>query len=87
MRPRPERAPTTKVIIYMGDEISWGQVAQLELNFKEQDAIYSDVRTYWYTSSLQSDDDPQEGENVLFPHTWVPRFGLVQLDEQVASLV
>ncbi len=30
--------------------------------------------------------DPQERDNVLFPHTWVPKAALPQLEEHVASL-
>jgi len=30
--------------------------------------------------------DPGERENVLFPHTWVPRVALPQLKEHAASL-
>jgi arylsulfatase len=31
-------------------------------------------------------NDPQELDNVLFPHTWVLKTGLPQLEEHVASL-
>jgi arylsulfatase len=30
--------------------------------------------------------DPQERDNVLFPHTWIPKASLVQLEEHVKSL-
>ncbi len=31
-------------------------------------------------------NDPQECDNVLFPHTWVPKAALPQPEEHVASL-
>ena len=31
-------------------------------------------------------NDPQERDNVLFPHTWVPKAALPQLEAHVASL-
>ncbi len=31
-------------------------------------------------------NDPQERDNVLFPHTWVPKAALPQLEEHVTSL-
>jgi arylsulfatase len=30
--------------------------------------------------------DPQERDNVLFPHTWVPKAALRQLEEHIGSL-
>jgi arylsulfatase len=30
--------------------------------------------------------DPREGDDVLFPHTWVLKVGLPQLEEHVVSL-
>ena len=32
-------------------------------------------------------NDPQELDNVIFPHTWVLKAGLPQLDEHAASLL
>lgn len=31
-------------------------------------------------------DDPQERDNILFPHTRIPKAALPQLEEHVASL-
>ena len=31
-------------------------------------------------------NDPYESDNVLFPHTWVLKAGLPQLEDHVASL-
>ena len=31
-------------------------------------------------------NDPQEKNNVLFPHTWVPKAALPQLQKHIASL-
>ena len=31
-------------------------------------------------------NDPQERDNVLFPHTWIPKAALPQLEEHVRSL-
>ena len=31
-------------------------------------------------------NDPQERDNVLFPHTWIPKAALPQLEEHIVSL-
>jgi arylsulfatase len=31
-------------------------------------------------------NDPQERDNVLFPHTWVPKAALPQLEKHIVSL-
>jgi arylsulfatase len=70
----------------MGNDIFGVKWQNWKLNFKEMDAIMSEVRTYPTPRLYNLISDPQESENVLFPHTWVPRLALVQLEEHLASL-
>ena len=74
------------VIVYMGEEIFGVKWRNWKVNFKEQDTIFSEKRTYGTPRVYNLLADPQESENVLFPHTWVPKAALVQLGEHVASL-
>ncbi len=74
------------VIVYMGNDIFGVKWKNWKLNFKEMDAIMSEVRTYPTPRLYNLISDPQESENVLFPHTWVPRLALVQLEEHIATL-
>jgi arylsulfatase len=44
------------------------------------------LREYTMPRAYNLMNDPQERDNVLFPHTWVPKASLPQLEEHVASL-
>ncbi len=74
------------VIVYMGDEIFGVKWRDWKVNFKEQDTVFSETRTYGTPRVYNLLTDPQERVNVLFPHTWVPKAALGQLAEHVASL-
>jgi arylsulfatase len=74
------------VIVYMGDDIFGVKWRNWKVNFKEQDTIFSETRTYGTPRVYNLLADPGESENVLFPHTWVPKAALTYLADHVASL-
>jgi arylsulfatase len=73
-------------IVYMGADIFGVKWRNWKLHFKEQDAWSGVLRTYTMPRAYNLLTDPQERDNVLFPHTWVPKAALGQLEEHVASL-
>ena len=73
-------------VVYMGNDIFGVKWRDWKLHFKEQDAWNAILRTYTMPRVYNLLRDPQERDNVLFPHTWVPKAALPQLEEHVASL-
>jgi arylsulfatase len=73
-------------VVYMGNDVFGVKWQDWKLHFKEQDAWDSILRTYTMPRVYNLMNDPQERDNVLFPHTWVPKAALGQLEEHVASL-
>jgi arylsulfatase len=73
-------------IVYMGNDVFGVKWRNWKLHFKEQDAWHTILRTYTMPRVYNLMNDPQERDNVLFPHTWVPKAALPQLEEHVASL-
>jgi arylsulfatase len=73
-------------IVYMGAEIFGVKWRNWKLHFKEQDAWSGVLRTYTMPRLYNLLSDPQERDNVLFPHTWVPKAALRQLEDHIASL-
>jgi arylsulfatase len=73
-------------VVYMGNDVFGVKWRDWKLHFKEQDAWNSILRTYTMPRVYNLMNDPQERDNVLFPHTWVPKAALPQLMEHVASL-
>jgi len=73
-------------VVYMGNEVFGVKWRDWKINMKEQDAWNTPLRTYTMPRVYNLMSDPQEKSNVLFPHTWVLKAGLPQLDEHVASL-
>jgi len=73
-------------IVYMGDEIFGLKWRDWKLHFKEQTGWNGALREYTMPRVYNLINDPQETDNVLFPHTWVPKVALRQLEEHVASL-
>jgi arylsulfatase A-like enzyme len=65
------------VIVYMGEEIFGVKWRNWKVNFKEQDTVFSETRSYGTPRVYNLQADPQESENVLFPHTWVPKVAWV----------
>ena len=73
-------------VVYMGNDVFGVKWRDWKLHFKEQDAWNTILRTYTMPRVYNLMNDPQERDNVLFPHTWVPKAALPQLGEHVASL-
>ena len=73
-------------IVYMGNDIFGVKWKNWKLHFEEQDAWNSIKNTYTMPRVYNLYDDPQERNNVLFPHTWVPKAALKQLEEHILSL-
>lgn len=73
-------------IVYMGDEIFGVKWKNWKLHFEEQESWNAIKQTYTMPRVYNLYADPQEKNNVLFPHTWVPRLALEQLTEHIISL-
>jgi arylsulfatase len=73
-------------IVYMGNDVFGVKWRDWKLHFKEQTGWNGVLREYTMPRLYNLMDDPQERDNVLFPHTWVPKAALPQLEEHVASL-
>jgi arylsulfatase len=73
-------------IVYMGNDIFGVKWRNWKLHFEEQDSWNAIKYTYTMPRIYNLYDDPQERNNVLFPHTWVPKAGLKQLEEHIISL-
>jgi arylsulfatase len=73
-------------IVYMGNDVFGVKWRDWKIHLKEQDAWNTPLRTYTMPRVYNLLKDPQELDNVLFPHTWVLKAGLPQLEEHVASL-
>ena len=73
-------------IVYMGNDIFGVKWRNWKLHFKEQTGWNGVVREYTMPRAYNLMNDPQERDNVLCPHTWVPKAALPQVEEHVASL-
>ena len=73
-------------IVYMGKDIFGLKWKNWKLHFEEQEGWNTVKNTYTMPRVYNLYDDPQERNNVLFPHTWVPKAALKQLEEHVISL-
>jgi arylsulfatase len=73
-------------IIYMGNDIFGVKWRDWKLHFKEQTGWNGVLREYTMPRLYNLISDPQERDNVLFPHTWVPKAALPQLEKHVVSL-
>ena len=73
-------------IVYMGNDIFGVKWQDWKLHFKEQSGWNGVLREYTMPRVYNLINDPQEKDNVLFPHTWVPKAALPQLVEHAVSL-
>jgi len=73
-------------VVYMGNDVFGVKWRDWKLHFKEQNGWNGELREYTMPRVYNLMNDPQEKDNVLFPHTWVPKAALGQLDEHAASL-
>jgi arylsulfatase len=83
---KTEKSGREGFIVYMGNDIFAVKWRNWKLHFKEQDAWNGEMITYTMPRLYNLYNDPQEKDNVLFPHTWVPKAALRQLTEHVVSL-
>ena len=83
---KKEQSGREGFIVYMGDQVFGVKWRNWKLHMKEQDAWNGVLREYTMPRVYNLMDDPQEKNNVLFPHTWVPKAALTQLVEHGASL-
>ena len=73
-------------VVYMGNDIFGVKWRNWKLHFAEQNGWNTIKDTYTMPRVYNLYDDPQERNNVLFPHTWVPKAALKQLEEHIISL-
>jgi arylsulfatase len=73
-------------IVYMGNDVFGVKWRDWKLHFKEQDSWNTVLRSYTMPRVYNLLSDPQERDNILFPHTWIPKAALPQLEEHIASL-
>jgi arylsulfatase len=83
---KTEKSGRDGFVVYMGNDVFGVKWRDWKIHFKEQDAWNTILRTYTMPRVYNLINDPQERDNVLFPHTWVLKAGLPQLEEHVASL-
>ncbi|MBO9419214.1 arylsulfatase [Labrenzia sp. R4_2] len=73
-------------IVYMGNDVFGVKWRDWKLHFNEQTGWNGVLREYTMPRVYNLMNDPQERDNVLFPHTWVPKAALPQLEDHIASL-
>ena len=73
-------------VVYMGTEVFGLKWGEWKLHFKEQTGWNGVLREYTMPRLYNLMNDPRETDNVLFPHTWVPKVALGLLTEHVGSL-
>ena len=83
---RAKKSGREGFIVYMGNDVFGVKWRNWKLHFKEQSGWNGVLREYTMPRAYNLLSDPQERDNVLFPHTWVPKAALPQLEEHVASL-
>jgi arylsulfatase len=83
---KTEKSGRDGFVVYMGNEVFGVKWRDWKLHFKEQTGWNGELREYRMPRVYNLINDPQERDNVLFPHTWVPKAALPQLEEHVASL-
>ena len=83
---KSEKSGRDGFIVYMGNDIFGVKWRNWKLHFEEQEAWNTIKHSYTMPRVYNLYDDPQERNNVLFPHTWVPKAALKQLEQHVISL-
>jgi arylsulfatase len=81
-----EKSGREGFVVYMGNDVFGVKWNDWKLHFKEQTGWNGVLREYTMPRVYNLINDPQEKDNVLFPHTWVPKAALPQLEEHVLSL-
>ena len=83
---KEKKSGRESVIVYMGNDIFGVKWRDWKMHFKEQNGWNGVLREYTMPRVYNLINDPQERDNILFPHTWVPKAALPQLEEHVGSL-
>ena len=83
---KTEKSGREGFVVYMGNDVFGVKWRNWKLHFKEQHAWNSSLREFTMPRVYNLMDDPQERDNILFPHTWLPKAALPQLEEHLASL-
>ena len=83
---KTEKSGRDGFIVYMGNDIFGVKWRDWKIHFKEQTGWNGVLRKYTMPRVYNLINDPQERDNVLFPHTWVLKAGLPQLEAHVDSL-
>lgn len=83
---KSEKSGREGFIVYMGNDIFGVKWRDWKLHFKEQTGWNGVLREYTMPRVYNLINDPQERDNVLFPHTWVPKAALPQLEQHIISL-
>jgi arylsulfatase len=83
---KKEQSGREGFVVYMGNDVFGVKWRDWKIHMKEQDAWNAPLRTYTMPRVYNLMNDPQEKDNVLFPHTWVLKAGLPLLEEHIASL-
>jgi arylsulfatase len=83
---KKEESDREGFIVYMGKDIFGVKWRNWKLHFHEQEAWNTVKNSYTMPKLYNLYEDPQERNNVLFPHTWVPKAALKQLEEHIISL-
>lgn len=73
-------------VVYMGNDIFGVKWRDWKIHLKEQTNWNGKLTEYTMPRVYNLMNDPQEKNNVLFPHTWVLKAGLPQLEEHIVSL-
>ena len=73
-------------VVYMGNDVFGVKWRDWKIHFQEQNGWNGVLREYTMPRLYNLMNDPYESDNVLFPHTWVLKAGLPQLEDHVASL-
>jgi arylsulfatase len=81
-----EKSGRDGFVVYMGNDVFGVKWGDWKLHFKEQTGWNGVLQEYTMPRLYNLMSDPQELDNVLFPHTWVPKAALPLLEEHVASL-
>ena len=83
---RREESNRDGFVVYMGNDIFGVKWQSWKIHFKEQTAWNGVLREYTMPRVYNLMNDPQERDNVLFPHTWVLKAAQPVIKEHMASL-
>jgi arylsulfatase len=81
-----EKSGRDGFVVYMGNDIFGVKWQDWKIHFKEQTGWNGVLREYTMPRVYNLINDPEERDSVLFPHTWVLKVALPQLEEHVVSL-